>query len=176
MSVPFLGRIPIDPQIVEACDSGQPYVEKYQQSQAARALSAAVAVLTGASNEHSDTSIAKKEISDMRIAIPVAQGQLCQHFGHCEEFAILDVNSQEKCVSGVFREAAPAHAPGVLPQWLAQHNVNVVIAGGMGSQAQALFADNGIKVITGAAGGSPEELANAYLNGTLQTAGNICDH
>lgn len=88
----------------------------------------------------------------------------------------MDVNSQEKCVSGVFTETAPTHAPGVLPQWLAQHNVNVVIAGGMGSRAQALFAENGIKVVIGAGGGSPEEVANAYLNGTLQTGGNICDH
>jgi len=176
MSVPFLGRIPIDPQIVEACDSGQPYVEKYSQSQAAQAFSEAVAVLTGASNERSDATRTKKEINNMRIAIPVAQGQLCQHFGHCEEFAIMDVNSQEKCVSGVFTETAPTHAPGVLPQWLAQHNVNVVIAGGMGSRAQALFAENGIKVVIGAGGGSPEEVANAYLNGTLQTGGNICDH
>jgi len=35
MGVPFLGRIPIDPQIVRACDSGQPYVQHYNLSQAA---------------------------------------------------------------------------------------------------------------------------------------------
>jgi ATP-binding protein involved in chromosome partitioning len=112
----------------------------------------------------------------MRIAIPLAQGQLSLHFGHCDEFAIVDVNSQEKCISGIHRGAAPAHAPGVLPQWLAQQNVNVVIAGGMGSRAQTLFAENGIKVIIGATAGGPEEVVNAYLNGTLQTGANICDH
>jgi len=36
MNVPFLGRIPIDPQIVRACDSGQPYVQHYSSSQAAQ--------------------------------------------------------------------------------------------------------------------------------------------
>jgi ATP-binding protein involved in chromosome partitioning len=51
MNVPFLGRIPIDPQIVEACDSGQPYVDKYRQSQAARAFSKAVALLVGSNGE-----------------------------------------------------------------------------------------------------------------------------
>lgn len=35
MGVPFLGRIPIDPQIVQACDSGQPYAYHYSQTQAA---------------------------------------------------------------------------------------------------------------------------------------------
>jgi predicted Fe-Mo cluster-binding NifX family protein len=112
----------------------------------------------------------------MRIAIPLAQGQLSLHFGHCDEFAIVDVDSQEKCISGIHREAAPTHAPGVLPQWLAQQKVHVIIAGGMGSRAQMLFAENGIKVVIGAAAGSPEEVANAYLNGTLQTGANICDH
>jgi len=51
MNVPFLGRIPIDPQIVEACDSGQPYVDKYRQSQAAKAFNEAVARLVGANGK-----------------------------------------------------------------------------------------------------------------------------
>jgi Mrp family chromosome partitioning ATPase/predicted Fe-Mo cluster-binding NifX family protein len=174
-SVPFLGRIPIDPQIVEACDAGQPYVEKYRHSQAAKAFSEAVTLLVG-SHSDCDQPNSRKEISTMRIAIPIAQGQLCQHFGHCDEFAIVDVNSQEKSISGVFTEAAPTHAPGVLPQWLGQQRVNVVIAGGMGSRAQALFAQNGIQVLIGATAGTPEEVVNAYLNGTLQTGANICDH
>ena len=42
MSVPFLGRIPIDPQIVRACDSGQPYVQHYSSSQAAQAFKEAM--------------------------------------------------------------------------------------------------------------------------------------
>jgi ATP-binding protein involved in chromosome partitioning len=36
MNVPFLGRIPIDPQIVQACDSGKPYVQFYKSSQTAQ--------------------------------------------------------------------------------------------------------------------------------------------
>ena len=42
MNVPFLGRIPIDPQIVRACDSGQPYVQYYSSSQAAQAFKEAM--------------------------------------------------------------------------------------------------------------------------------------
>jgi len=38
MSVPFLGRIPIDPAIVEACDSGKPYIQQYKDSQTALAF------------------------------------------------------------------------------------------------------------------------------------------
>jgi len=42
MNVPFLGRIPIDPQIVRACDSGQPYVQHYSASRAAIAFKQAM--------------------------------------------------------------------------------------------------------------------------------------
>ncbi|AQQ71801.1 antiporter inner membrane protein [Limihaloglobus sulfuriphilus] len=38
MGVPFLGRIPIDPAIVDACDSGKPYIQQYKDSQTALAF------------------------------------------------------------------------------------------------------------------------------------------
>jgi predicted Fe-Mo cluster-binding NifX family protein len=46
----------------------------------------------------------------------------------------------------------------------------------MGSRAQQLFIQNGIKVVTGATAGTPEELATAYLDGSLQLGQNYCDH
>jgi Mrp family chromosome partitioning ATPase len=38
MSVPFLGRVPIDPHIVECGDAGSPYVHRYAESPAAKAI------------------------------------------------------------------------------------------------------------------------------------------
>jgi Mrp family chromosome partitioning ATPase len=46
MDVPFLGRIPIDPQIVQACDAGRPYIETYRQSCAAEAFFQIIQALT----------------------------------------------------------------------------------------------------------------------------------
>ncbi|HOO65104.1 MAG TPA: NifB/NifX family molybdenum-iron cluster-binding protein, partial [Synergistaceae bacterium] len=105
----------------------------------------------------------------MRIAIPCVNGKLCMHFGHCEEFALVEVDADSKSVKQVEATTPPPHEPGVLPRWLAEKNVDVIIAGGMGSRAQDLFAQNGISVIVGASCGTPEELAKAYLEGTLQT-------
>jgi ATP-binding protein involved in chromosome partitioning len=62
MNVPFLGRIPIDPQIVEACDSGQPYVDTYRQSQAAQAFSEAVTRLVGTHSESVMTTGQKDQL------------------------------------------------------------------------------------------------------------------
>lgn len=42
MNVPFLGRIPIDPQIVQACDSGRPYVQHYSSSPTAKMFNEAI--------------------------------------------------------------------------------------------------------------------------------------
>ena len=38
MGVPFLGRIPIDPQVVEAGDSGRPFISSYPESETAKAF------------------------------------------------------------------------------------------------------------------------------------------
>jgi len=112
----------------------------------------------------------------MLIAIPVADGKLAMHFGHCEEFAILDVDSEKKTVSRKELIKAPAHQPGLLPRWLAERGVDIVIAGGMGRRAQDLFAAQDIRLAMGAPAEEPETLALAYVNGTLQTGPNICDH
>lgn len=71
---------------------------------------------------------------------------------------------------------APPHEPGLLPRWLAEHGVDVVIAGGMGHRAKALFSQNRITVVVGAPALGVDELVSQYLAGTLKTGENICDH
>lgn len=112
----------------------------------------------------------------MRIAIPTADGHLCPHFGHCEAFALIDVDPETKEIVQTVMVPAPDHQPGLLPQWLHHHRATVVIAGGMGQRAVNLFAQNGIQVIVGAPSDSPESVARAYLTNTLKTGDNICDH
>lgn len=112
----------------------------------------------------------------MKIAIPVAEGSLCMHFGHCEQFAMLDVDEPSKEVLGKTMLTPPPHEPGVLPRWMHEQGANVIIAGGMGGRAQALFAENGIHVVVGAPGDTPENLVAAWLEGTLKSGDNACDH
>ena len=112
----------------------------------------------------------------MKIAIPVANQQLCMHFGHCETFAVLTVDPSTKKITGRETLVPPPHEPGVLPAWLGEQKVNVIIAGGMGQRAQQLFAEQNIAVVVGAPAGSPEDLAKSYLAGTLISGANACDH
>lgn len=112
----------------------------------------------------------------MRIAIPLADGRLALHFGHCERFAILETDEDKKEVIERRDIAAPPHQPGLLPPWLAERGADVIIAGGMGQRAQALFAQQGIKVVVGAPADAPETIAQKYMDGTLVTGDNLCDH
>jgi predicted Fe-Mo cluster-binding NifX family protein len=112
----------------------------------------------------------------MRIAIPLTEGKLSQHFGHCEQFAIIDVDSDSKTIKSQELVLPPAHEPGVLPAWLAGLHVELVITGGMGQRAQQLFTQNQIEVVVGAPVDTPENLVATYLNKTLQSGKNICDH
>ncbi len=112
----------------------------------------------------------------MRIAIPVAQGRLCMHFGHCEQFALVDVDTENKTIEKIEMVTPPPHQPGVLPPWMAEQGVNLVIAGGMGARAISFFEQLGVKVIVGAPSDTPERVVQSYLNGTLQTGQNVCDH
>lgn len=112
----------------------------------------------------------------MRIAMPIAGGKLCMHFGHCEQFALVDADESKKTILSAKYVTPPPHEPGVLPRWLHEQGATVIIAGGMGQRAQGLFAQNEIKVIVGAPAESPEAVVKAYLAGTLKTRENACDH
>jgi len=112
----------------------------------------------------------------MKYAVPVSGGKLCSHFGHCEQFAIIDVDGVRKEILKKEFVIAPEHQPGLLPPWLAEKGVSIVIAGGMGTRAQGLFVENGIQVVVGALESDPEKAVLNHLNGELATGGNICDH
>jgi predicted Fe-Mo cluster-binding NifX family protein len=110
----------------------------------------------------------------MKIAIPLADGKLTAHFGHCQKFALIDVEENE--IKKKETLVPPPHEPGVLPSWLHSLGANVIISGGMGGRALSLFEQNGIKVITGAQALKPEELVKNYLENSLVIGDNVCDH
>lgn len=108
-------------------------------------------------------------------AIPTENGLLCAHFGHCEEFTLVEAgDGGEPAVKEVCD--APPHEPGLLPRWLADKGVNTVIAGGMGARAQQIFAESGVKVLCGAPPLEPLQVVKRYLEGNLELSDNVCDH
>jgi len=108
------------------------------------------------------------------IAIPTVGKKSCAHFGHCQAFAIVEVENNE--IKNTEILVPPPHEPGVLPKWLHEMGTNVIIAGGMGNMAINMFAQNDIQVMTGAPSLTPEELVKQYLDSALTTGDNLCDH
>jgi len=112
----------------------------------------------------------------MKFAIPLAEGKLTTHFGHCKSFALLTVNTGETTINQKTEVEAPPHKPGLLPVWLHEQGVTHVIAGGLGQRARDLMEEKGIQVLTGAPCLEPEVLVNQFLTNKLVLGANGCDH
>lgn len=185
MGISFLGNIPLDPEIVQSGDTGKPYVYFYPKSKTAERFEEIIAKIVARSSEQAKATEFLKVIPDngnqpstkgglMKFAVPTNDRKLCQHFGHCEAFAIME--AEDGRVMNETYVDAPEHEPGLLPKWLGEKGVQCIIAGGMGSRAQGLFAERGIKVVTGALAEDPRQAVELYLKGTLETGVNTCDH
>lgn len=111
---------------------------------------------------------------DKCIAVPMENGVLCAHFGHCETFAIVEVKDNK--IVGIKEQTPPEHVPGLYPRWVAQFGVTDVIAGGMGQKAVDLFNEQKINVFAGAPEKAAKELVEDFLAGNLSLSANYCNH
>ncbi|MDI6718097.1 MAG: NifB/NifX family molybdenum-iron cluster-binding protein [Methanomicrobiales archaeon] len=109
----------------------------------------------------------------MIIGIAKDGDRVSQHFGRCEGYRLYRIEDgkilEQKDILN------PGHEPGVLPRLLADHGVNVVIAGGMGPKAADLFCQQGMEVFTGVSG-SLDDVAHQFILGELREGRNICHH
>jgi predicted Fe-Mo cluster-binding NifX family protein len=107
----------------------------------------------------------------MKIAVPSIGANVCQHFGHCENFNLFETENGK-----IVTETSvpnPGHRPGYLPNFLADQGVNLVIAGGMGGGAVQIFEERNIEIIAGATGNA-RIAVERYLKGELKSTGEIC--
>ncbi len=192
--IPFLGSIPLDPDIARSGDDEKPYIYFYSKSATAKVLDDIVERIIFFAKENSpaikkedenkspaapqpegkdakdNVSTSNKEAS-MKFAVPTYQGKLCAHFGHCEAFALIDTDATGKVVNETY-VTPPPHEPGLLPPWLSQQGVNCIIAGGMGESRATAICPTRCKCYYRRAGENPKEVVEQYLKGVLQTGAN----
>ena len=102
-------------------------------------------------------------------------GQMSQHFGRCPYYLIVDVEGHEiKKTDSVNNPYYNNHVPGMVPQFINEQAVNVMIAGGMGPRAIDMFSNLGMEVVTGAIGNVGNVL-RAYLRGEISGV-EPCEH
>jgi Mrp family chromosome partitioning ATPase/predicted Fe-Mo cluster-binding NifX family protein len=189
--IPFLGSLPIDPDLARLCDEG--HIERIHKPYLTEAIAALEKVparvdpflrqamanvkSVPAGDEkpafQSDDALSASA-ETRKVAIASERDSVCAHFGHCEGFAIYST-AAGKIVSQEFLPN-PGHKPGLLPNLLNDQGVRVVIAGGMGAGAIDIFNEKGIDVVTGASGPVEQTILN-FLTGQLISSGSVChDH
>ena len=109
-----------------------------------------------------------------RIAIPMVNNLLSEHFGHCQAFAFVDV--ENNTITEITTMDPPEHTPGSFPKWVADNGATDVIAGGMGGKAISLFNEVGVNAFVGAPVDTPINLVNKFLADELTLTANYCDH
>ena len=108
----------------------------------------------------------------IKIAIPMADGAFCEHFGAAKEFLILEGSQAHGQVTARQQLAAPEHQPGSLPKWLATQQIDVVVVSAIGERALIMLAEAGIETRLAAEGMNPSALAIACLEGKLPRVNN----
>jgi len=109
-----------------------------------------------------------------KIALPAAGNMLSMHFGHCQHFKIYHVDGDKVIKEETFD--APKHSTGALPNWLANQEITDLIVGGIGHKAIEFLNQYKINVFVGASMKDTKDLVADYLEGTLETNANFCDH
>ena len=109
-----------------------------------------------------------------KIAIPMENGALCSHFGHCEYFEIATIQNNK--ILEIIEKTPPAHEPGLYPRWIASFGVTDVIAGGMGQKAIDLFNQQNINAFVGSPIKGAKEIIEDFLAGNLSLNANYCNH
>ena len=178
----LLGSLPIEPEVVQRGDLGRlddlmeksnPFNREFEKV-VQTIIQKTAKETTPMKKDEKERKAQNAPAQSVVFAVPIAEGKLCSHFGHCDQFALIETAQGE--IKAKTMHTPPPHEPGVLPKWLHEMGAHIIIAGGMGSRAQQLFTENGIKVVTGAPADSPESLVRQYLSDSLVTEASVCDH
>lgn len=112
--------------------------------------------------------------SNMKIAVTYENGQVFQHFGHTEQFKIYDIENGAIAASQVVDTMGSGH--GALAGFLADHQVDTLICGGIGGGAQVALREAGITLYGGVSGSADEAVAALLEDRLLYNPAVKCSH
>ncbi len=142
MGIRFLGKIPVDPRIVDTGDRGKPLVGAYPESITAEAFDNLIRNIITATQEM------VKEVEEekyMRVAIPVSSPNKFQpEVEKAELYALYDVENGKVLVKDVVKKVQDQDLVDFLKEQVATH---VCLSEGLASLKEKLMQE-GIKVIT----------------------------
>ena len=113
----------------------------------------------------------------MKIAVPAkADGQIDNHFGHCESYKVFAISSENN-ISEVdeIMSSQGCGCKSNIASVLAANGVSVLLAGGIGNGAINVLNKAGINVIRGCEG-NITEIVKQYAAGRIIDSGETCHH
>jgi predicted Fe-Mo cluster-binding NifX family protein len=109
-----------------------------------------------------------------KIALPFKEKKLSLHFENCSHFKFYYEENgtiiKEELIS------APLQFPELIPDWLIEQGVTDVIAFGIGLKPIEILNRNKINVFVGVKVRDPKIIVQEYLDGILETDGNLYNH
>ena len=110
----------------------------------------------------------------MKIAVTYENGDVFQHFGHTAEFKIYEVENDTVKDAHVVSTQGSGH--GALAGFLSDHQVEILICGGIGGGAQYALTQAGIRFYGGVTGSAVQAVAS-LLSGSLEYQPDVqCSH
>lgn len=110
----------------------------------------------------------------MKIAVTYENGKIFQHFGHCENFKLYDVEDGRVISSEVVSAVGSGH--GALAGFLKNHKVEILICGGIGGGAKTALTDAGIKMYPGASGDADKNVEALLKDELVYNPDTVCSH
>ena len=108
----------------------------------------------------------------MKIAIAYENGEIFEHFGHAQTFAIYDYDEEDITLcSKKLIDVAELHGHKAMADRLKEEGVSAVMAGNMGAEAKALLLSYCIVPIAGYCGDA-DTAADLLMLGQLPIAPN----
>lgn len=93
------------------------------------------------------------------------ESDIAQHFGRCPFYTFIDVkNKSIKNVLVIENPYFNNHETGIIPEFIKENKVNIIVSGGMGKKAVEIFLKNNINVVTGISGKIEDALKLYFKN------------
>ncbi len=109
----------------------------------------------------------------MKIAVPSHDGLVDEHFGHCKEFLVFNVEGDGLVPEPTIPAPDACGCKSGIAGDLAKIGVTHLVAGNMGDGAVRVLGLHGIAVVRGASGNA-RAAAEAFAKGSLGDSGVGC--
>ena len=114
------------------------------------------------------------EVLPMKIAVTYENGQVFQHFGHCEQFKLYEVENGAVSASRVVSAGGSGH--GALAGFLKAQGADTLICGGIGGGARTALAQAGIRLYPGVTGDADRAVADLLAGRLEYDPDTVCSH